>query len=194
MIYEGIMITQGEDGGAHITPLGFEREREAVTVRPFVPSQTLDNLRRHPFAVMNFTDDVRVTAGCLTGRRGWPVMRAAAVPGWRLATALGTLELAVESCRDDATRPAFGCRVVSSSRGMSYGGFNRAQAAVLEAAILVSRLDFIDCGKLEHELAYLNIAVQKTAGPREQTAWHWLLDAVAAHPRHRFNVESLRCH
>jgi hypothetical protein len=31
------------------------------------------NLRHTPFAGVNLTDDVRVFAGCLTGRRDWPL-------------------------------------------------------------------------------------------------------------------------
>jgi len=30
----------------------------------------------------------------------------------------------------------------------------------------------------------LHIAVSKTAGENERTAWQWLVDAIAAHPRH----------
>ena len=42
-------------------------------------------------------------------------------------------------------------------------GFNRAQAAVIEAAILASRLRMLPRKKVEREIAYLQIAVNKTA-------------------------------
>ena len=53
-------------------------------------------------------------------------------------------------------------------------------AAVIEAAILVSRLHMLPRDKIEREMAYLQIAVSKTAGPREQEAWGWLTERVAA--------------
>ena len=42
-------------------------------IAPFAPSRTLDNLAAVPQAVANYTDDVRIFAGCLTGRREWPL-------------------------------------------------------------------------------------------------------------------------
>jgi hypothetical protein len=32
--------------------------------------------------------------------------------------------------------------------------------------------------KVESEIAYLSIAIDKTAGPSEQQAWQWLMEAV----------------
>ncbi len=58
-------------------------------------------------------------------------------------------------------------------------GFNRAQGAVLECAVLVSRLNMLPPEKIEAELAYLEIAIAKTAGPREAEAWGWLMERIA---------------
>jgi hypothetical protein len=62
-----------------------------------------------------------------------------------------------------------------------FRGFNRAQAAVIEAAVLVSRLHLLPPEKIDSELAYLAIAVGKTAGPAEQEAWGWLQERIAQH-------------
>ena len=59
-----------------------------------------------------------------------------------------------------------------------FGGFNRAQAAVIELAILVSRLDRLPPEKILTEIAYLKIAVDKTAGRKELEAWTWLMERV----------------
>jgi hypothetical protein len=192
MIFEGVITTRNPDGTAHVTPMGFRRAHDEVVIRPFVPSATLDNLAVFPQAVMNLTDDVRITAGCLTGQREWPLCAAAVVAGWRLEDCLAHLELEVEEQLQDRERPTFRCRIVHIGSHRPFVGFNRAQAAIIEASILVSRLDFIASEKLEAELTYLNIAVSKTAGERERTAWHWLLGAVEAHPRHQFEVDHLR--
>ena len=50
---------------------------------------------------------------------------------------------------------------------------------MIEAAILVSRLHLLPWDKVERELAYLEIAVGKTAGPRETEAWGWLVTRIA---------------
>jgi hypothetical protein len=47
---------------------------------------------------------------------------------------------------------------------------------VIEAAILVSRVEVPPREKIEKEIAYLQIAVGKTAGAAEQRAWQWLME------------------
>ena len=45
----------------------------------------------------------------------------------------------------------------------------------------MSRLDRLPADKLDAELAYLQIAIDKTAGERERTAWDWLMQRVNDH-------------
>ena len=45
---------------------------------------------------------------------------------------------------------------------------------MIEGAILISRLGLLPLQKIEREMAYLRIAIDKTAGPIEQEAWGWL--------------------
>ena len=99
----------------------------------------------------------------------------------RLADALAHWELAVVAVLEDAERPQFRCAIVARAVHGEFTGFSRAQSAVLEAAILVSRLDRLAPAKVAQELRYLQGAIDKTAGPREQLAWDWLLAAVQAH-------------
>lgn len=179
MIRETVLTTVSADGQPHIAPLGLIAAGEDWIAAPFHPSTTLDNLRAVPFAVANYTDDVRIFAGCLTGRRDWPLVAATRVPTPRLASTLAHAELEVVSVQEDALRPRFHCRVVRIENHAPFRGFNRAQAAVVEAAILVSRLDMLPREKVEREMDYLRIAVGKTAGPAEQEAWAWLMAAIA---------------
>lgn len=188
MIHEAVITTLRADGAAHITPLGYREMDGQILLAPFVPSQTLENLRRHPEAVLNFTTDVRVMAGALTGRRDWPVVAATRVAVPRLAGALAHTELRVVRLEDDPQRPRFWCEPVHSATHAPFRGFNRAQSAVLELAILVSRLDWLPPEEVSESMAGLARAIEKTAGPAEQEAWRWLADAVAAHPRHRAEV------
>lgn len=174
MIIESIITTVDADGGVHIAPMGVIWDEGRPVLAPFRPSRTLDNLERSRTAVINHTDDVRVFAGCLTGRAAWPVRPADRIAGFVLAAALSHQELTVEDVKADPTRPRFTGRVVHEATHAPFRGFNRAQAAVVEAAILVSRLHLLPWDKIEREIAYLEIAVSKTAGPREREAWEWL--------------------
>ena len=182
-IRESILTTVDEAGEVHIAPLGIIQEGENWIIAPFRPSKTLENLLVNQTAVTSYTDDVRIFAGCLTGRKDWPlaVIENCSVP--RLSGALSHSVLEVIEMQQDELRPRFICRVASEEMHAAYLGMNRAKAAVLELAILVSRLHILSRKKIEAELTYLNIAIEKTAGPAEQEAWGWLMERVNAHLR-----------
>jgi hypothetical protein len=181
MIRETIVTTVNRDGHVHIAPLGIIADGEGWILAPFRPSTTLENLSAVPFAVANYTDDVRIFAGCLTGRHDWPTTASDKVPVPRLEGALAHVELTVDRVSDDDQRPRFHCRVVHRGSHAPFEGFNRAQAAIIEAAILVSRLHLLPREKIESEIAYLQIAIGKTAGIAEQQAWGWLMEKIRAH-------------
>jgi uncharacterized protein len=180
LIVETIVTTKNAKGEVHIAPLGLIAEGANWVLAPFRPSRTLDNLREVPFAVASHTDDVRVFAGSLTGRKGWETRPAEKVDGAVLENAVSHWELAVDRVIEDDLRPRFSCRLVRAASHRPWGGFNRAQAAVLECAVLVSRLKMLPVDKVEAELKYLEIAVSKTAGECEQEAWGWLMERIAA--------------
>ena len=177
MIRETIITTVDRSGAVHIAPLGIIADGEHWIVAPFRPSRTLDNLREVPHAVASHVDDLRIFAGCLTGRREWPTV-ATEGPVPRLEAAISHWELAVEGVVEDAQRPRFRLRLVRAVSHAPSSGFNRAQAAVIELAILSTRLDFLPREKVARETAYLAIAIDKTAGPREAEAWGWLMEKV----------------
>jgi hypothetical protein len=184
MIRECIVTTLSDEGKLHIAPLGLIEDGEGWVIAPFRPSTTLDNLRATPFAVASFTDDVLVFAGCLTGNKDWPTVPAEHIPGAYLANALAHLELAVEHMEEDELRPRFHCRIVHEANHAPFKGFNRAQAAVIETAILATRLKMLPREKIETELAYHQIAVEKTAGPREHEAWRILVEKIEDFYKH----------
>jgi len=181
MIRETVVATVNAAGVPHLAPLGLIADGDMWILAPFHPSTTLENLKAAPYAVANLTDDVRVFAGCLTGRRQWPLAPARFVKAPRLSDTLAHLELTVVDVREDPLRPRFVCRVVHEETHAPFRGFNRAQNAVIEAAILISRLHMLPHSEIEQELARLEIAVGKTAGPAEFEAWGWLRDKAARH-------------
>lgn len=178
MIFETIITTRSRDGSTHIAPMGMRREEGGYLIAPFKPSTTLDNLERTGEAVINLTDDVAIFAGCLTGRYDWPTRPARVVTGRVLESALAHVEFRVERMEDDATRPRFYGKAVHHGNHAPFRGFNRAQAAVIEAAILVSRLHMLPPDKIDRDMAYLQIAVDKTAGETERRAWGWLVEEI----------------
>lgn len=179
-IAETVVTTSDADGNVHIAPLGMIADGDHWIIAPFKPSKTLDNLRAVPYAAASHTDDVRVIAGCVTGRKVWPLSPTTDIPGGRLAGCLSHWELQVERVGDDDLRPRFFCKLVSQHNHAPWRGFNRAQAAVLELAVLSTRLKMLPPDKVENELKYLEIAIAKTAGPREEEAWGWLMDKINA--------------
>jgi uncharacterized protein len=181
VIYETIVITSNADGSAHIAPFGLRERDGNVIIAPFRPSATLDNFLRSGCAVVNATTDVRVFAGALTGRRDWPVRRAGKVDGWILQSALAHRELQLLEVKEHDLRPELTFRIVHEVTHAPFRGFNRAQAAVIEASVLVSRLHMLPIEKIESEMSFLRIALEKTAGENEHQAWQWLMDKIENH-------------
>ncbi len=178
MIFETVVTTQSPAGEVHLAPMGIRYEGDEVLMMPFKPSRTLDNVLATGRAVLNLSTDVRVFAGCVTGRRDWPTLPLDGFAGRRLATALAHVELELVRPQDDALRPVLAMRRRREVVHRGFPGFNRAQAAVVEGAVLVSRLGMLPRDKVDSEMAYLQIAIDKTAGPHELEAWEWLCEAV----------------
>jgi uncharacterized protein len=180
-IRETIVTTVSAKGRVHIAPLGIIAQDDGWVIAPFRPSATLENLTAVPFAIANYTDDMRIFAGCLTGRREWPLVAVQDCPVPRLEAALSHSVLQVVSVTQDEIRPRYFCRIVAEATHAPFTGMNRAKAAVLELAILVSRLHMLPKQKVDSEIAYLSIAIEKTAGADERQAWDWLMERVNAH-------------
>jgi uncharacterized protein len=181
MIQETIVTTINHQGFAHIAPMGIHVINNEFIILPFKPSTTLNNLLETKTAVINYCNDVRVFAGCLTGRRDWLLKPAEKINGKVLAHTLAHVEVELIKVEEDETRPKLYCKTVHSVNHAPFTGFNRAQYAVLEAAILISRLKMLPLEKIESEINYLRIGLEKTAGEHELEAWGWLMAVIEAY-------------
>jgi uncharacterized protein len=179
-IFETVVTTLASDGTPHVAPMGVRYQGEHVVLMPFKPSTTHDNIVATNHAVLNIVTDTRVFAGCVTGRKAWPTLPAEQIAGVRLACALEHIELRLAERADDTQRPVLKLERVHVVRHAPFAGLNRAQAAVIEGAVLVSRLHMLPAEKIATEMAYLQIAIDKTAGADEREAWAWLREAFAA--------------
>jgi len=177
-IRESIITTLHEDGQTHITPMGAHETPDGLMLAPFKPSATLNNLLRTGTATINYTDDVRIFAGCITGRRDWPTVPTEVIKGVRLENCLTHNEVRVKTHQQNDIRPKFYCETVFEQTHQPFHGYNRAQSAVIELAILASRLHMLPEEKIQHEIEYLTIGFDKTAGDREHQAWEWLMQKI----------------
>jgi len=181
MIIEGLATTIDPDGGLHVAAMGpwiDDAERDAgritrLVLRPFATSRTAANLLRERAGVFHLSDDVlllaRVVAGGLDGP---PASRPAdAVRGRVLADACRAWEFVVDAVDDSRERVELQARVVAIHEGRPFTGFNRAAHAVVEAAILATRLHLLERGDVLRRLADLRVLVDKTGGGREHEAF-----------------------
>lgn len=190
MIFETVVTTVSPQGTPHVAPMGIrylsDDTGDQVVLMPFRPSTTLDNILSTGHAVLNVLTDVRVFAGCVCGNKQWPVVPLDPFPGMppgvRLQAALSHIELQLATQdHTDPQRPRLGLKRLREVQHAPFIGLNRAQAAVLEGAVLVSRLHLLPPEKITTEMGYLQIAIDKTAGAAEHEAWGWLQQAVARH-------------
>lgn len=178
MIYEIIISSVNSHGDAHVATFGIQIQAGLVVISPYKPSVTLENILATNHAVLNITDDVRVFAGALTRRQAWSLVSAEKIIGYRLVDTLLHQELRLVKVVDDVLRPQLHMEVLHEVQHQAFKGFNRAQAAVIELAVLASRLHLLTKDKVLSEISYLQIAIDKTAGERELQAWRWLTEKV----------------
>lgn len=178
MIYEIIISSVNSHGDAHVAPFGVQIQAGLAVISPYKPSVTLENILATNHAVLNITDDVRVFAGALTRRQAWSLVPAEKIIGYRLVDTLLHQELRLVKVVDDVLRPQLHMEVLHEVQHQPFKGFNRAQAAVIELAVLASRLHLLTKDKVLSEISYLQIAIDKTAGERELQAWRWLTEKV----------------
>lgn len=185
MIIESILTTLAPDGTLNCAPMGVEWGAERIVIKPFVDTTTFRNLVAGRAAVVNLTDDVLLFAQGAIATAVFPGRPAARVRGVVLEAACGWREVEVESIDDTPPRSRIVTRVVHRGSQREFLGFNRARHAVLEAAILATRLHLIPAAEVRAEFARLRIIVDKTAGDREQEA----MALLEAHLRARLSDE-----
>lgn len=175
MILEGLVTTLGPDGAVNIAPMGpiVDEGLTSFTFRPFRSSTTYANLRDRRQGVFHVTDDVLLIAQGAIGvwRETVPTRTALTVSGAVIENACRWYEFEVASLDDREERTTITTRVLHVGRGRDYFGLNRAKHAVLEAAIVATRLHILPAQEVAAEWRRLAIPVEKTAGPREREAF-----------------------
>ena len=178
MILESLVTTLDAGGGPHLAPMGprVSPDWSRFTLRPFPTSQTYSNLIRHGEGVIHITDDALLLATAAIGAVNEmpPVRAAERVRGFVLADCCRYFEFIVKSIDASGERVTIEAEVVHSGRGRDWFGFNRAKHAVIEAAILATRLHLLPLAEVAAEFAKLRVIVNKTGGPDEHAAMDML--------------------
>jgi hypothetical protein len=183
MILEGIVTTVSPAGVVNIAPMGphVEPDMKRFLLRPFPTSQTYRNLKAHGEGVLHVSDDVLLLARAALGPVEPPpsLRPAERVRAFILTEACRYYEFRVCSLDEREQRVRIEAEVVAVGRLRDFFGFNRAKHAVLEAAILATRTDFLPLAEIEAEYQKLAVLVDKTGGEQEQQAFALLREHVA---------------
>lgn len=178
MILEGIVTTTDVDGGCHVAPMGplVDSQMQRLVLRPYRSSRTYQNLKRRGEGVFHITDDVELLARAAVDRMVEPPRLAPGSIAGRfvLADACRWYAFHASDIADEQDRTTMECTVVDSGWLRDFVGFNRAKHAVLEAAILATRIAFLPAAEIFQEMKRLAVIVEKTGGDQERRAFDFL--------------------
>lgn len=184
LILEGIVTTLNPDSTVNISPMGPQVEESISTLvlKPYQTSTTYRNLKRTGQGVFHVTDDVELIARAAVGTPDpLPAMEpATAVAGRILSGACRWYAFRARSINDVEQRSEIVCDVVDQGRLRDFLGFNRAKHAVLEAAILATRTEFLPAAEILSQFNRLRPLVDKTGGEAERRAFDFLTEFVQA--------------
>jgi uncharacterized protein len=185
MILEGLVTTLGAGGAVNVAPMGpiVEETMRTLVLRPFQTSTTYRNLKQRPCGVFHVVDDVLLLARATINRLEPPARTFAAerVAGAVLCDACRWYEFEIDEFDDSEERTRLVARVVHAGRLRDFFGLNRAKHAVVEAAILASRVEILPRETIAAQLELLRPPVEKTAGPREREAFDLLVRYIDEH-------------
>jgi hypothetical protein len=186
MILEAIVTTVDRAGKVNIAPMGprVECTSEGETMfvlRPFDSSLTYANLMQTRAAVIHVTDDVSLFAHSAVGTVNPTglVFQIETTSWWPLIDCHRWFAVELESSpAEPNSRPELRCAVVRSQVVRPFFGFNRGKHAVIEAAILATRTDFLPAEEIRSQIDRLQPWIDKTAGPSEVAAFQFLRHTI----------------
>ncbi len=186
MILEGLVSTIHADGAPNIAPMGalVDARMRQFVLRPYRSSATYANLKRTGQGVLHVTDDVELLARAAVGQPDPlpPLTKATQIDGVVIADACRWYEFRVAMLDDRTERTTIACAVAAAGRGRDFFGFNRAKHAVIEAAILATRLRRLRPSDVAAEFRRLAEIVEKTGGEQERRAFQFLDQYVTRRP------------
>jgi len=186
-VLEGLITTLDDDSKINLAPMGLipslnaAGEIEQLTLRPYPESQTYRNLLDHPEGVFHLTDRVLLLAQAIAKRldhSNLELMPAKSIRGFQLKNACQAYEFQITEIDDSSLRKVMRAEVVSITNFRPFHGFNRGCHAVIEAAILASRVHMQDPACILAELEGLKVIVEKTGTSETMEAFELLVEYV----------------
>lgn len=183
MILESIVTTADRDGRVNIAPMGpvVDERINSICLRPFATSQTFANLKETHRAVVHVTDDCLLLARAAIGKLD-PAGLTEPIDGGKfhpLRDCCRWYAVETEGWTADERRPDVRCKIVESRRQRDFFGLNRGKHAVVEAAILATRVHLLSLDSISQQFEQLKPLVEKTGGPAEHTAFAMLEEYIA---------------
>lgn len=178
VIIETIVTTMNEGGEANFAPMGVTIGEVEILIRPYKESATYRNLLATGAAVINLTDNALLFAEGAVSSPQFPAFPADKVRGLILKDACSYYECSVMQADTVHERANFHCRVVKKGVLREFVGFNRAKNAILEAAILATRVRFLGVEQILQEYRRFSEIVKKTGGEQEALAMQHLQEYV----------------
>ena len=187
MIVEGLLTTTDSSGKVNVAPMGpvVDGNFESLVLRPFRGSTTYENLLATREGVFHIVDQVELIAEAAIRRLSvdcLPLMESAvAVRGAVLADCCRWFEFQITEVDLTDERSRMTAQIVHSCERRPHVGFNRARHAVLEVAILATRVHLLPQQEIESALHFLKPAVEKTGDQPERDAFQMLEEHIIDH-------------
>lgn len=178
MIVETVVSTISREKQLNFAPMGVVFEEKIVLLRPFQHTTTYKNLVETGEGVVNITDDVLVFARSALSRETFDHFPARCVRGVVLSAACAYYEFVVQEIREGSERANVQGKIVNGGKIRDFLGFNRGKNAVIEAAILATRLNLLAPETVLRKLGEYAEIVDKTAGEAEQRAMEYIYNYV----------------
>ncbi|PHR98632.1 MAG: hypothetical protein COA78_25960 [Blastopirellula sp.] len=178
MLIEGLLTTENEDGSVNVAPMGpiVDAELQHFHLRPFKTSQTYKNIARGSSLVFHVTDQVETLTKAAIGKLDSTpeLLDAPDVSGHILADCCRWYLLEIEEFSEDEQKASIHTKVRQSGRIRDFIGFNRAKHAVIEAAILATRIHLLPAAEIRRSFSQLQPLIEKTGDDAEHRAFEML--------------------
>lgn len=185
MIIEGLLVTHDADGAINVAPMGprVHGDYRQLTLRPFKGSTTFENLQATKSAVFHVVDTVDVIAKAVCRRleKLPPTVAAEVINGFVLEDCCRWFELSITDMDLSDDRTSMTAVVKHAGERRPFRGFNRACHAVIEGAILASRIHLLPKAEIMDSLNDLAPAVEKTGGRDEVMAFEMIRQFIEEH-------------
>ncbi|MCH2201391.1 MAG: DUF447 family protein [Fuerstiella sp.] len=182
MIIEGVVTSLDSAGNLNVAPMGpmVQGDFERLVLRPFRTSTTFRNLHENACGVFHVVDSVELLSKAAIGQLKElpPTRPASRIDGRILFDCCRWFEFRITDQDLSHERSVMNAEVVACGEQRPFFGFNRARHAVIEAAILATRVHLLPHTDVTAQMTVLKSAVEKTGGVAETDAFDMLQNYI----------------